>query len=56
MAYHALAQQLPDNPPEMSLSLIEKLVKVYKTHRSAADFDNGFIRSCVAAMHRATIM
>ena len=36
--------------PLMSAYLIEKIVKVYKTHRSAADFDSGFVAKIVRAM------
>jgi hypothetical protein len=36
--------------PLMSGYLIEKIVKQYKTHRSAADFDSGFVDKVVDAM------
>ena len=37
--------------PLMTLYLIEKMVKLYKTHgRSAADFDRGFVLRIVNAM------
>ena len=36
--------------PLMSAYLIEKIVKQYKTHRSAADFDSGFVDKVVDAM------
>jgi hypothetical protein len=36
--------------PSMSAYLIEKIVKQYKTHRSAADFDSGFVDKVVDAM------
>jgi hypothetical protein len=34
----------------MTACLIEKIVKMYKTHRSAADFDCGFISFIVNTM------
>jgi hypothetical protein len=36
--------------PLLSGCLIEKIVKQYKTHRSAADFDSGFVNKVVDAM------
>jgi hypothetical protein len=33
-------------PQSMTAYLIEKIVKQYKSHRSAADFDAGFIWNC----------
>ena len=36
--------------PLMLAYLIEKIVKQYKTHRSAADFDSGFVDKVVDAM------
>jgi hypothetical protein len=36
--------------PLMSANLIEKIVKQYKTHQSAADFDSGFVDKVVDAM------
>jgi hypothetical protein len=32
-----------EKKPRMTVFLIEKIVKQYKSHRSAADFDPGFI-------------
>jgi hypothetical protein len=34
----------------MTACLIEKIVKLYKTHRSAADFDCGFVSAIVNTM------
>jgi len=36
--------------PLMTAYLIEKIVKLYKTHRSAADFDCGFVAGIVNTM------
>ena len=36
--------------PLMSAYLIERVVKQYKTHRSAADFDSGYVNKVVNAM------
>jgi hypothetical protein len=36
--------------PHMTAFLIEKIVKQYKSHRSAADFDAGFINRIVEKM------
>jgi pyruvate carboxylase len=36
--------------PLMTAYLIEKIVKLYKTHRSAADFDCGFVSRIVNTM------
>jgi hypothetical protein len=34
----------------MTACLIEKIVKLFKTHRSAADFDCGFVAGIVNTM------
>ena len=39
-----------DKKPHMTAYLIEKIVKQYKSHRSAADFDAGFINKIVGKM------
>jgi hypothetical protein len=39
-----------DKKPHMTAYLIEKIVKPYKSHRSAADFDAGFINRIVDKM------
>jgi hypothetical protein len=36
--------------PLMSAYLIEKIVKQYKNHQSAADFDSGFVDKVIDAM------
>jgi hypothetical protein len=38
------------NPLMTACLLIEKIVKLYKTHRSAADFDCGFVSAIVNTM------
>jgi hypothetical protein len=40
----------PETKPHMTAYLIEKMVKQYKRHRSAADFDSGFINGIVDKM------
>jgi len=40
---------------EMSVQLIEKVVKSHKCHRCAADFDKGFINEVVTKM-RSSVM
>ena len=44
-----LDNQLTEN---MSFSLIQKVVKTFKTHRSAADFDCGYVKEIVCAMRQ----
>jgi hypothetical protein len=39
-----------ETKPQMTAYLIEKIVKQYKSHRSAADFDEGFINGIVDRM------
>ena len=39
-----------ENKPHMTAYLIEKIVKQYKSHRSASDFDTGFINRTIEAM------
>jgi hypothetical protein len=39
-----------ETKPQMRAYLIEKIVKQYKSHRSAADFDAGFINGIVDRM------
>ena len=40
-----------ENKPHMTAYLIEKIVKQYKSHRSASNFDTGFIiRTSIEAM------
>jgi hypothetical protein len=60
IAYHTLGNHKVDekdetkgnthNNPLMSVYLIEKIIKQYKTHRSAADFDTGFVNNIVKGM------
>jgi hypothetical protein len=39
-----------EKKPHMTAYLIEKIVKQYKSHRNAADFDSGFINRIVEKM------
>jgi hypothetical protein len=52
-AYLALHQHkvhhCKDNTPTFTLPLIEHLLKEFKTHRAAVEFDAGFVRSCVSS-------
>jgi hypothetical protein len=62
VAYHALDNQIEKTDgekmvggkerrnPLMTAYLIEKIVKLFKTHRSAADFDCGFVAGIVNTM------
>jgi hypothetical protein len=62
LAYHTLdnTEEVDENDlddaeakekkPLMSAYLIEKIIKQYKCHRSAADFDTGFIARMVVEM------
>ena len=59
LAYLAIsAAQEGENNDEtkVTYSLIEKCVKMFKAHRSAADFDNAFIKSIVQQMWRQTTL
>ena len=52
-AYYALHQRKllnndDDNTPTLSLPLIERLMKEFKAHRPAVDFDAGFVNSFVS--------
>jgi hypothetical protein len=52
-AYYALHQRKQlnkddDNTPTLTLPLIERLLKEFKTHRAAVDFDAGFVNSFVS--------
>ena len=55
LAYLAMdCQSTVDNTQIRSVTNkdIEMVVKMYKTHRSAADFDKGFIETVVSEMNR----
>ena len=60
LAYIAIDKQqdeqhnTDDEELKISYSLIEKCVKHFKSHRSAADFDNSFIKSVVMQMWSQT--
>jgi hypothetical protein len=51
-AYFALhkSKNNGNDMPSLTLPLIERLVKAFKTHRAAVDFDAGFVNSFVPAM------
>ena len=48
-AYYALYESKcnGDDTPILTLPLIERLVKAFKTHRAAIDFDSGFMNGFV---------
>jgi hypothetical protein len=39
-----------DDIPTLTLPLIERLVKAFKTHRAAIDFDTGFVNRFLPMM------
>jgi hypothetical protein len=39
--------------PTLTLPLIERLVKAFKTHRAAIDFDAGFVNGFVPDLKQA---
>jgi hypothetical protein len=42
----------PTTPPTLTLHLIERLVKAFKTHRAAIDFDAGFVNGFVPQLKK----
>jgi hypothetical protein len=51
-AYYALHQRQQNNGddvPSLTLPLIERLVKAFKTHRAAVNFDTGLVNSFVSS-------
>ena len=55
VAYRALALQRTDDSdplPTMSASLIEKVMKVYKTHRNIVDQEKGWLKKVVDLMKK----
>ena len=42
-----------DNTPPLTLPLIERLVKAFKTHRTEIDFDTGCVNGFVKVLSRA---
>jgi hypothetical protein len=54
-AYFALheSKKNGDDAPLLTLPLIERLVKAFKTHRAAVDFDAGFVKSVVPSVNTA---
>jgi hypothetical protein len=51
-AYYALyeSKRMGDDIPTLTLPLIEHLMKAFKTHRAAIDFDAGFVNVFVTKM------
>ena len=51
-AYYALYESkcMGDDIPTLTLPLIERLVKAFKTHRAAIDFDTGFVNRFLPMM------
>ena len=51
-AYYALyeSKRMGDDIPTLTLPLIERLMKAFKTHRAAIDFDAGFVNVFVPKM------
>jgi hypothetical protein len=53
-AYYALHQRMllnngdKNDTPTLTLPLIERLMREFKTHRAAVDFDAGFVNSFVS--------
>ena len=49
---HTLREQVQgrDDTPTLTLPLIERLVKAFKTHRAAIDFDAGFVNGFVPVL------
>ena len=45
-----------DDTTKLTLPLIERLVKAFKTHRAAIDFDAGFVYGFVPAMKDGVIV
>ena len=55
-AYYSLYESknkgADDTPPTLTLPLIERLVKAFKTHRAAIDFDAGFVNGFVPQLEK----
>jgi hypothetical protein len=51
-AYYSLyeSKRNGDDTPTLTLPLIERLVKAFKTHRAAIDFDAGFVNGFVPVL------
>ena len=64
LAYHTLQQNedvviqgndrvKEEGKPELlGMALVERLIKVYKTHRCAADFDKSFVQDLLQKMQK----
>ena len=60
LAYNAIDNDNPetmtndtgsnDQKPAISMTMIEKIIKTYKTHRNMGDTDAGYINSVVTTM------
>jgi hypothetical protein len=60
-AYYSLYQSNNDTadnntPTTLTLPLIERLVKAFKTHRAAIDFDAGFVNAFVPKLERGVFV
>ena len=54
LAYRAI--DLHNSNVKMSHSLLEKVLKAYKTHRNTADIDHKWIRDVVGSMNNPIIL
>ena len=51
LAYHSIELESNSNEKiEMSAYLVEKIIKKYKSHRGATDFDSAYIGAVVSDM------
>jgi hypothetical protein len=57
-AYYSLyeSQNRGDDTIKLTLPLIERLVKAFKTHRAAIDFDAGFVHGFVPNLKDGAIV
>jgi hypothetical protein len=57
-AYYSLYESANrgDDTTKVSLPLIERIVKAFKSHRAAIDFDAGFVYGFVHAMNNGAIV
>ena len=46
------ANEVDDDTPKISMALIEKIVKGYKSHRNAVDFEYGFVNNLLGDMKK----
>ena len=56
-AYYSLyeSKRNGDDTPTLTLPLIERLVKAFKTHRAAIDFDAGFVNGFVPVLQSVIV-